>query len=548
MDGHDIVERYEALDEARQNFKSHWQEIAEYMLPTKASILTKGAPGEKRTSKIYDGTAIRSLRILANGLYGHLTSPSAPWFALTVKNKTLAAVDGVKWWLMDTTQRMHAAINNSNFPLASQEIYTDLGAFGTAGLYCSAGRDSVMSFTSIPVGELAIAEDADGRVDTVYRCFEMTARQIIQRFGERAGGDVRKAAESQTEKDKRFEVIHAVFPRESREAGKIDQANKQWASYYVERGKKELLAEEGYDTFPYQVPRWAKDSGEVYGRSPGMDALPDTKMLNQMKKDFLRATQKMIDPPLMVSDEMRMRAVRTTPGGIIYYRSGGEKPAPLQTGGDYRVAEQLEMRTQQAIREAFFADLFMLLAQKPQNQMTATEVMERVEEKLVLLGPTMGRLQAELYNPLLNTVFGLMWKAGMILPPPGELAGAGLEIEYISKLALAMKKYETDAMMKTFGFVGPMAQVNPAVMDNFNMDEAARGAAERFGIPIDWMNPSQVVRRIREDRARAQAEAQKKQEEMMQAEMAAKAIPALAGDVGDKSLLAQMGQQQGGAQ
>jgi hypothetical protein len=269
-----------------------------------------------------------------------------------------------------------------------------------------------------------------------------------------------------------------------------------------------------------------------------MDALPDVKMLNLMKKDYLRAIQKMIDPPLLVTDENKMRSMRTTAGSIIYYRSGGDKPESLKTGGDYQIAVDYEARIQESIREAFYADLFMLLAQKPQNQMTATEVLERVEEKLVLLGPTMGRLQAEFYNPMLETVFGAMWEAGMIPPVPQELAGAGLQVEYISKLALAMRKFETDAMMKLVQFTSPMIQIDPSVVDNFNLDAAARGGAERFGLPTEWMNPMAKVRQIREQRAVAQAEAQKKQEQMMQADLAQKALPSLTSKVDPESILA----------
>ena len=539
----EIVRRWDKLDGDRGNFKTQWQEIADYMIPRKASIVTQSSPGAKRTSKIYDGTAIRSLRILANGLYGHMTSPSAPWFELTVKNPGLKAIDTVKDWLRETSQRMQNAINNSNFGMGSHEVYTDLGAFGTACMYADLGRDTLLNFQSVPLAEVCIAEDYTGKVDTVYRLIKLTARQCIQQFGNKCSDDVKKSVADGKDPDKLFEVIHAVYPRTDRERGKIDKKNKLYASIYVEKEQKNILSEEGYDRFPYLVPRWEKDSGEVFGRSPGMDALPDVKMLNLMKKDYLRAIQKMIDPPLMVSDENKMRSMRTTAGSIIYYRSGGEKPESLKTGGDYQIAVDYEARIQEAIREAFYADLFMLLAQKPQNQMTATEVLERVEEKLVLLGPTMGRLQAEFYNPLLECVFGAMWEVGMIPPIPNELAGAGLQVEYISKLALAMRKFETDAMMKLVQFTGPMIQIDPSVVDNFNLDAAARGGAERFGLPTEWMRPMAKVRQIRDQRARAQAEAAAKQEELMKAELAGRTLPALTSKVDPESILAKTGGQ-----
>jgi hypothetical protein len=537
----EIVRRYDKLDSDRGNFKTQWQEIADYMIPRKASITAKVSPGAKRTSKIFDGTAIRALRILANGLYGHMTSPSAPWFELTVRDAGLKMLDPVKYWLRETSQRMQNAINTSNFGMASHEVYTDLGAFGTGCLYSGLGKESLLNFMAVPLAEICIAEDYEGRVDTLYRLIKLTARQCVQQFGaDKVSDEITKAVADGKDPDKTFEIIHAVYPREDRQKGKIDKENKAYASCYVERGKKKLLLEEGFDRFPYLVPRWEKDTGEVFGRSPGMDALPDVKMLNLMKKDYIRAIQKMIDPPLMVSDENKMKSMKTTAGSIIYYRSGGEAPHSLETKGDYKIAVDYEARIQESIREAFYADLFMLLAQKPQNQMTATEVMERVEEKLILLGPTMGRLQSELYNPLLANVFDVMWNAGMITPPPQELAGAGLEIEYISKLALAMRKFETDAMMKTAQFIGPMVQVQPAVVDNFDFDRAARGGAERFGMPAEWLRPMAMVKKIRQERADAEAEAKRKQEEMMRVEAASRALPGVTKAIEPNSIMDMM--------
>lgn len=536
--GDEIVRRYDSLDAYRSNFKAHWQEIAEYMIPRKASFVTQSSPGAKRTSKIYDGTAIRSLRILANGLYGHMTSPSAPWFELTVKDPRLKAIDSVKEWLRETSQRLQNAINTSNFGMASHEIYTDLGGFGTGCMYASRGETTLLNFQSVPLGQCCIDEDYQGRVDTLYRCIKLTARQCLQKFGDDSSEGIKKAMQDNKEPDKEFEIIHAVYPRSDREEGKIDKYNKKFASCYVDKQDKKLMREEGYDTFPYFVPRWEKDSGEKYGRSPGMDALPDVKQVNLMVKDYTRAFQKAIDPVLLVSDENKMRSMRTTAGSIVYYRSGGEKPDTLKTGGDFEIAVDYLRDKQNGIREAFYTDLFMLLAQKPQNQMTATEVMERVEEKLILLGPTMGRLQAEFYNPFLEWVFGAMWDAQMIPPVPRELKGAGLQVEYISKLALAMRKFETDAMLKTAQFIAPMVQVNQEVIDNFDFDKAARGGAERFGLPTEWLRPMAAVRKLRQERAAAQAEMAKKQEQMMQAELAQKALPALTKDVGPESILA----------
>ncbi|HPD58062.1 MAG TPA: portal protein [Smithellaceae bacterium] len=509
-----IVEIYDLLDQDKSTLKSHLQEIADYMIPRRQGVTTTLTAGGKRMSKIYDGTAIRALRVFANGLYGHLTSPAYPWFELTTKDRELGNVPAVKFWLADTTEKLRSAINTSNAPLALHEVYTDLGWAGTGCLYIEPGKKYKLNFMSFGISQTCIMEDANGVVDTVYRLTRMTARQCVQYWGDKCSPKIQKALE-QGKHNEKFEIIHAVYPRDDYDWTKRDAKNMPWVSQWVEKDTKNELSRGGYAEFPYCVPRWEKDNDETYGRSCGMDALPDTKMLNQMCYDDIRAIQKRIDPPITASTEAGLSTTRTSAGSIIFHKKG-EKPEPMLLGGDIRLAFEAEEQKRQQIQQAFYVDLFLLLAQAKDPNRTATEVRELIEEKMTLLGPALSRLQTELFDPMLGRCFSILLKNGEFLPPPEELAGQSLEIEYIGRLALAMKETETRAAMSTLSAVGGMAQFDPEVMDNFDTDEIAVGTAQRKGMPVKYIRPPQVRDEIRQRRAEQMAQ-QRQAEELLEA-------------------------------
>jgi hypothetical protein len=494
-----IVEIYDLLDQDKSTLKSHLQEIADYMIPRHQGVTTTLTAGGKRMSKIYDGTAIRAVRVYSNGLYGHLTNPAYPWFELTTKNRELADLPQVKFWLGDTTEKFRSAINTSNAPLALHEVYTHLGWAGTAPLYIEPGKKYKLNFMSFSIAQVCIMEDANGIVDTVYRLTRMTARQCIQYWGNKCSEKIRKAVE-QGKHNEKFDIIHAVYPRDDYDWMKKDAANMPWVSQWVEKDTKNELSRGGYTEFPYCVPRWEKDNDEIYGRSCGMDALPDVKMLNQMCYDDIRAIQKRIDPPITASTEAGLSTTRTSAGSIIFHKKG-EKPEPMLLGGDIRLAFESEEQKRQQINQAFYVDLFLLLAQANDPNRTATEVRELIEEKLTLLGPALSRLQTELFDPMLSRCFSILLKSGEFLPPPEELAGQSLEIEYIGRLALAMKETETRAALSTLSIVSEMANYAPEVQDNFDTDEIAVGTAQRKGMPVKYIRSPQARDEIRQRRA-----------------------------------------------
>jgi len=540
-----ICKKYDTLDGKKGTLKSTLQEICDYMMPYRATAQTTMEAGQQKMQSIYDGTAIQALTICANGLYGHLTNPATPFFALTARRKELSDQTEVKDWLREVSERMHDAINMSNFSMAAHELYTDLPAFGTGILYLGKvmtrrNKRRILNFKTYDVSRAVIEEDADGEVDTVIRQEQLSVRACIQAWGDQCSEEIQKQYDKDG-KEEKVSILHAAYPRNDRNPDKWDKKNKLWASLYVEKDTLNQLDEGGFDEFPYFVPRWSTTAGEAYGAGPGILALSEAKMIGEFSKSNIKLHQKRSDPPILVPDEMSLYPKRFIAGGVTYYK--GTKPeymlGPQMTQFDL----EYENQRRDFIRSVFFADLFTLLAQQPRTK-TATEVLELVEERLVLLGPTLGRLQSELFDPMLARVFWMMMRGdelGSYLPPPPKaLIGQSLDIMYISKLAMAMRTFETKAAMQSLQFAKMLAEDDPSVMDNFDTDKITRGVAERFGTPTIFMNPDYKVRQIRAARATKEAQIEKMQRDQSQAETAAKLAPVIQNEVQPNSIGAAM--------
>ena len=283
-----------------------------------------------------------------------------------------------------------------------------------------------------------------------------------------------------------------------------------------------MLGESGFDEFPFMVPRFVKDSVSTYGRSPAMTALPDVKMLNKMSEVTIRAAQKQIDPPLMVPDDSFMMPIRTTPGALNFYRSGTrDRLEPLNIGANNPLGLAMEQERRNAIRQAFYVDQ-LLMSNGP--TMTATEVLQRNEEKMRLLGPVLGRLQSELLQPLISRSFALLLREGLLPAAPEQLQGQDIDIEYVSPLAKAQRLTDLQAMLRGFEVMMQVAEIAP-VMDYLDSDRLVQYLVEVTGIPARVIRSDEEVAQMRRQQQEQQAAMQQQADAMMQSEMAQNLAP-----------------------
>ena len=499
----EILQRGDTLKSLRRTFDWHWQEVADYCRPDREFTRTT-APGMKRMTRIYNTTPISAGQQLAAGLHGMLTSPALRWFVLKaegLRDEQWGGDDPAEAWFEAATEAMYAVFNSprAGFNTAAHELYIDIAHFGNGVLFVGDAGKKGPIFRTVPLAECHITTDGWGRVDGLWRLYKQTARQIMATPGwaSKAPRPVREAAEKAP--DTPFEVVHAVYP----------EPGDGYASCYVLRDGAVELESGMFREFPYVFARWARRSGEDYGVGPAMDALPDIKLINKVEEVKLRGVQLAVAPPMAIPDDGFLGPLVTQPFGINFYRAGDlgqDRVFPLYQGGRVDIAME-EIAAIEARIERMFHVTWMNLPTRP--NMTATEVLQRRDEMLRLLGPMVARLQQEFLGPLIERAFAIMWRNGLLPPPPEELSGAGWHIEYLSPLALSQKASDADAVLRWWSAVAGMAQVDPSVLDVADAPQAARYLADRYGAP------QRVVRAPEEAQALADQRAEQQQAAMM---------------------------------
>jgi hypothetical protein len=511
-----LFTRWGQLKSERASWWAHWQEITTYLLPRNGRYFVQDRDkGWRRHNNIYDNTGTRSLRVLGAGMMAGATSPARPWFRLATADPELNKYQPVKIWLDDTTRRMQMVFQKSNTYRAMHQMYEELGAFGTSASIVLPDFNNIIHHYPLTCGEYCISTNYQGGVNTLYREYEKTVAEVIQEFGRENCSTTVRNMFDRGSLDAWVPIIHAIEPRADRDTRKRDSINMPFASYHFEVGgdNNKFLRESGFKVFPALAPRWATAGGDIYGNSPGMEALGDIKQLQHEQLRKAQAIDYQVKPPLQVPTSMKNRDVETLPGGVSFV------DANSPTGG-IRSAFEVNLNLQyllndiqdcrERVRGAFYADLFLMLANATDTRMTATEVAERHEEKLLMLGPVLERLHNELLSPLIDMTFTRMVEAGVLLPPPPELQGMELSVEFVSMLAQAQRAIGTNSVDRFVGNLGVVANMKPEVLDKFNGDAWADAYADMLGVDPNLLIGGEQVMMIRD--ARNQALAAKEQQ------------------------------------
>lgn len=526
-----VYTRWGQLKTERASWWAHWQEISSYLLPRSGRYFIQDRDkGWRRHNAIYDSTGTRALRTLAAGMMAGMTSPARPWFRLTTSDPELAKYAPVKMWLNDSTRLMLDIFNKSNTYRALHSMYEELGAFGTASSIILPDYQNVIHHYPLTIGEYCIASDFQGNVNTLYREFQIPVHSLVQEFGiENVSKSVKNLYDRGT-LDAWITVVHAIEPRGDRDPTKYDAKNMAWRSCYFElNGEKgKFLRESGFRHFPAVVPRWATAGGDIYGNSPGMEALGDIKQLQHEQLRKAQGIDYMTKPPLQVPTSMKNRDVETLPGGVSFVDASNPHGG-IRTAFEVNLNLQYLLNDIQDVRQridgTFYADLFLMLSNQTDTRMTATEVAERHEEKLLMLGPVLERLHNELLDPLIEQTFARMMESGVLPPPPEELQGQALNVEFVSMLAQAQRAVGTNSIDRFVMNLGAVAQVKPEVLDKFDSDKWAEIYSDILGVDPQLIIPDDKVALIRQQRQQA-AQAQQQMAMLQQGADTAKNLAA----------------------
>jgi hypothetical protein len=511
----DIIRLHGQMENDRKTFETHWEEVAERVLPRrrgfKNPIDFEPIQGEKKSEKIFDSTALLALERFSAAMESMLTPRTQQWHTLAAMDQDLAEDVEVKKYLEHVAKLLFSVRYSprANFASQANEVYMDLGAFGTGGMYIDDDLGRGIRYAAIPLEQLYFACSQYGDIDLVHRDFTMSARAAYQKWGDKCPQVIKTAAEKTPMKQFRF--IHCVKPREEYDQNRKDYRGMPFASVYVCVADSSIIAEGGYRTMPYAISRYVTSTKETYGRGPAMTVLPTIKTANEMKKTILRAAQKIVDPPLLLTEDGLLRAFDMRSGAMNYGgldAQGNEIVKPFNSGARVDIGEELLMAEQKTINDAFLVTLFQILVDAP--QMTATEAMLRAQEKGALLAPTMGRQQSEFLGPLIQRELDILAAADQLPPMPEKLLqyGGEIKVEYESPIVRAQKAEEGVAIMRTLEALTPLAQVDPSVMMVFDAPKVARALAEINGFPAKSMRSDEEVEALKEQQANQQQAAQ----------------------------------------
>ncbi len=528
-----------SLEEERNSWDAHWLELSEFLAPDRGRFTKKGSKpnqGNKRMEKIISNVAGRSISMLSAGMQGGLTSPSRPWFRLSLSSEEAMQQGDLRGWLSACEKIVIRALSRSNFYESAHQLYTEEAVFGTGCMLVLDTPPYGVRFHLNTIGEYSIGTGFDGMPIFFGRRFWATAAQLADHFGVAA---LSKESQDAIKEGKPFvwsQVTHVIKTNGTREYGKADNQNMPWASYYWQDGEKRFLSKGGYEEQPFVLVRWDTVGTDSYGRGPGMSVLPEVKQLQEMEKNVLMAVHKMVNPPMRVPPALAGR-LNLLPGGQnVLDASGDDAVKPI-----YQIEPRLqdfEMKIEQvrsAIRGGFFNDLFLMLNDHP--DMTATEVLERHQEKMLLLGPVIERMQKEFLDPTIFRVFQILWRQGMLPEAPPEMAKHQITVEYTSILAQAQREIGTASMTKLLNATAQAMQINPAAADKVNIDAVMDEFANALGTPPKLINPDNEVAQVRKARADAQMQQIQHEQQVQASQAAADGLAKVAGiDTGEGTL------------
>jgi len=507
----EIVDRVRQLKDERSNWESWWQDIAKFCIPRKAEITERKAAGTKFDADNYDSTARDSLKIFAAGLMGYLTNPATKWLNLRSSNPRLMQSQKVKMFFEESSNQILQTFSKSNFYQQLHEFYLDMPSFGTAAFYSEEDVQDRVRYYARNVREILFEEDDRGRVKTIYRVFELTIRQAYDRWGENAGKSVTERY-AKKQYGTKVEYVQCVGPREKYDPTKRGKLNKPFHSIWVNVPDQKKVDEGGFEEMPFNVTRFTKVSHEIYGHSAAMDVFPDIKSTNKMMYYILRASAKAVDPPIVLPHKNYLLPFNFNPSGVNYQTqktssASEEKIQFLDHKGNFAVGRDILIDLREIIRRGFHVDLFLMLTDM--KNMTATEVVERIQEKMLILGPVIGRLQTELLQPIVIRTFNILARNGYIPPIPQELENAEYEVEYVSVLAQAQKFSAVRTIQQFIAMIEQMAAIDPTVVDKFDSDKAADVIADTMGITPKIMREERELQAKREARAKQEEAAAK---------------------------------------
>jgi len=491
-----------------------WKDCFDLTFPARGhglqSEVISATDAQQRKAIIFDSTPGDACKVGAASIMGGMVPSNARWFDLDVGQES----DEEKRFLEDMAKFMFENIHASNFDAEAFDGMLDNMVAGWFVLYCDEPEEGGYYFETWPLGQCLLGSSRSGsRIDTVYREWDsFTVSQVVAEYGLENVSSAVREKHAAGKFDDKVRLVHAIEPRSMYAVNARMAKNLPFASVHLEVDSNHILRESGYHEFPCMVPRWARLPASAYALGPMSDALPDARTLNEVVRWGLMGAENAIAPMLKVTDDgvINPRNIRMGPRKILVC-ADPDNIQPLNTGAKVEFAEIKAERLQGSIRKILLADQ-LPPADGPVK--TAYEWSVRVETIRKMLGPMFGRFQSEFLQPLIERVFGITWRANvrtgyaLVGKPPESLLNRNFSVRYLSPLARSQRIEDVAAMDRFELALAQEAQIDPTVLDVYDLDEAARTRGQLLGVPHTLIRDAKKVAAIRDRRQKAEQAAQ----------------------------------------
>lgn len=512
-----IIKNQQQLKSSRADFDNFYQKLHNYFFVEGANIIEEKNKGAELHA-LLDSTSIDCADVLAAGLSNFLTPESSRWLFLEHPDPALRDNDDVKRWMHDVSDEVLLTLSRSNFYNQMPIFYKYSGVYGTSALFCEKDDEDGVRFYNIPIQKLYLTEDARERPSEFYIEFEYTAEQALSRFGSKCSQEIKDCYVSGRQEDKKFKFVCYFGKRLERDPDKKDKNNMPIRMVWVDEKTKAIMTESGFWSMPCVAHRFYKRPQIVYGYSPAMKALPYVRMVNTMNDTMLRAAMKQADPAIAMPNDAFLGIPDFNPRAINYYERGNLSPKdeifPIGNFGNPQVGIEHLRYYQEQIRSLMFYDTFLAFNELT-KQMTVPEVMERVSEKMTVLGPAVGRFMNDVLQPLIEKVVITLFEADRLPRMPDVMMqNPQFSVKFVGRLIQSQRQSEVNNIVNALSIAGQISQFKPEVLDKINGDKAVEEIFDITGVSTDLLNSDNEVRGLREARAQAQVQ----QEQMMNAQ------------------------------
>lgn len=501
------IDFYKRCKGERQNFEGYWQTLHDYFYIESENINAMSSPGSELNSNyLWDSTTLESGDVLASGFMNYLTPPTSKWHGLRPRRPKLQDSKVVQTYFDDVCDEVHFTLNRSNFYDQMFASYKASGIYGTSVLLEEEDIEDDVRFYSLPVKQVCLVEDGRGRVVEYYIEFEYTASQAESRWGREALSEkMREELNPDNRQEKKHPFLLYIAKRYNRDDRKTDKKNLPIEACWIDVEGRKIIDEGGYNEFPAFCHRFDKRPFIPWGYSPAMKALPFARILNAAAKTNLRAMMKHTDPPIALPDNAFIMPFSGNPRAVNYYNKAkmdGKDIFPFGNFGDPQTGLNAVEFYSQKVKSLMYHDVFLAF-DNVTKQMNNPEVMEKINEKMTMLGPSVGRYISEMLNPVVIRTIGILSRRGKLPPPPDELIqDPEYEIDCVSQLAQAQKRSELNALITALQLTGQIAQFIPDALDGINADKTRDEIWSITGAPERVLRDDAEVEAIREARGK----------------------------------------------